>query len=136
MPGSPQLFQAYPVWAGTPERARRVRELHERCDLIVGVESIAGVEALGAAAAGAERPLAVLIEARPGHAPHGRRAGARRPTSPAPPSTRGWTVRGAFTFGGHVYSTCDAPGAADDEVRVLAQAWEVLDGDAASSSRS
>jgi D-serine deaminase-like pyridoxal phosphate-dependent protein len=38
----------------------------------------------------------------------------------------GLDVRGAFTFGGHVYSTCDAPAAADDEVRVLTEAAEAL----------
>ncbi len=123
--GFTQLFQAYPVWAGTSARARRVRELHERCDLIVGVESVAGVEALGAAVAGADRPLAVLIELDPGM--------HRTGVEPAQVGhiaraalDAGLDVRGAFTFGGHVYSTCDAPGAADDEVRVLAQAVEVL----------
>jgi D-serine deaminase-like pyridoxal phosphate-dependent protein len=102
-----------------------VRELHERCDLIVGVESIAGVEALGAAVRGASRPLAVLVEVDPGMrrtgvAPGGVAAIARAAID------AGLDVRGAFTFGGHVYSTCDAPGAADDEVRVLEEAAEAL----------
>ncbi len=123
--GFSQLFQAYPVWAGTPERARRVRELHERCDLIVGVESIAGVEALAAAAAGAERPLAVLIELDPGMHRTGVEPAHVGDIARAALEA-GLEVRGAFTFGGHVYSTCDAPGAADDEVHVLAQAREVL----------
>jgi D-serine deaminase-like pyridoxal phosphate-dependent protein len=39
----------------------------------------------------------------------------------------GLEVRGAFTFGGHGYATCDAaPAAGDDEVRTLAAAAESL----------
>jgi D-serine deaminase-like pyridoxal phosphate-dependent protein len=39
----------------------------------------------------------------------------------------GLDVRGAFTFGGHGYATCDAPtGAADDEVSALTWAASML----------
>ena len=114
--GFSDLFQAYPVWAGRPDRARRVRELHERVALMVGVESVESAAALGAAVAGSERMLPVLIEIDPGlH---------RSGVDPAEvveiaraADAAGLEIRGAFTFGGHGYATCDAaPQAGDDEV--------------------
>jgi D-serine deaminase-like pyridoxal phosphate-dependent protein len=123
--GFTELFQAYPLWAGTPARARRLRDLHERCELMVGVESVDSAEALGAAMRRASRPLAVLVEVDPGM--------QRTGVDPAEVGAvaraaldAGLDVRGAFTFGGHVYSTCDAAGAADDEVRVLESAAGAL----------
>ncbi len=124
--GFTRLFQAYPLWAGHPERARRLRALHDRSELMIGVESAESAAALGAAVAGAERALPVLIEIDPGlHrtgvAPHDVVAIARACTD------AGLEVRGAFTFGGHGYAACDAaPAAADDEVRSLAVAAELL----------
>ena len=55
--GFTDLFQAYPVWAGRPERARRLRELHERVSLMVGVESVESAAALGAAVGGLATPI-------------------------------------------------------------------------------
>lgn len=48
--GCDRLFIAYPLCAGTAgsTRARRVRELHERVRLRVGVDSLAGAERLAA----------------------------------------------------------------------------------------
>lgn len=124
--GFTELFQAYPLWAGHPERARRLRELHDRIDLVVGVESSDGAAALGRAVRGSSRPLGVLIELDPGMHRTGvdaqEVAGLARACSDA-----GLEVRGAFTFGGHAYHACDAPGsAADDEVRVLSDAADAL----------
>lgn len=125
--GHDHLFQAYPLWAGTPERARRLRDLHERVDeLLVGVESPEGAAALGRAVAGSLRPLGVLVEVdsgqhRTGVSPDDAGLIARAALD------AGLDVRGAFTFGGHAYAACDAPaGAADDEVRALARAADVL----------
>ncbi|MEN9646738.1 MAG: hypothetical protein RL238_3407 [Actinomycetota bacterium] len=124
--GFTELFQAFPLWAGRPGVAHRLRALHERTSLMIGVESVESAAALGAAVRGSERPLKVLIELDPGL----RRSGV----SPAnvvavarAAADAGLDVHGAFTFGGHGYSSCDAPaGAGDDEVRTLSQAAELL----------
>jgi D-serine deaminase-like pyridoxal phosphate-dependent protein len=124
--GFTELFQAYPLWAGRPERARRLRALHERVDLMVGVESVEAAAALGRAVAGSERPLRVLVELDPGL----HRSGVRPDevaTIARAAHDAGLDVRGAFTFGGHGYATCDAaPDAGDDEVRTLTLAAELL----------
>lgn len=124
--GFTELFQAFPTWAGRPPRARRLRALHERCNMMVGVESVESAEALGRAVAGSATRLRVLIELDPG----------LHRTGIAPDDVvrvaraaekAGLDVAGAFTFGGHAYASCDAPhDAADDEVRVLAEARERL----------
>lgn len=124
--GFDELFQAYPVWAGRPDRARRLRALHERVSLMVGVESVEAAAALGAAVAGAARPLPVLIELDPGLHRSGIAVGNVVAIARAA-SDAGLDVRGAFTFGGHGYATCDAaPDAGDDEVRTLTAAAELL----------
>lgn len=117
--GFTELFQAFPMWAGRPERARRLRDLHERCSMMVGVESIESAEALGRAVAGSATPLRVLIELDPGlHRTGIAPDDAVRVARAA--EKAGLDVAGAFTFGGHAYASCDAPhDAADDEVRVL-----------------
>jgi D-serine deaminase-like pyridoxal phosphate-dependent protein len=124
--GFTEIFQAYPLWAGRPERARRLRALHDRVDLMVGVESAEAAAALGRAVVGSERPLRVLVELDPGL----HRSGARPDevaTIARAAHDAGLDVRGAFTFGGHGYATCDAaPDAGDDEVRTLTLAAELL----------
>jgi D-serine deaminase-like pyridoxal phosphate-dependent protein len=124
--GFDHLFQAYPLWAGTPHRARRLRELHERADLMVGVESVEGAAALGRAVAGASRPLGVLVELDSGL----RRTGVSETELLAVVHAcldAGLDVRGAFTFGGHGYASCAAsPRAGDDEVDALAHAADVM----------
>ena len=124
--GFDSIFQAFPVWAGTPQRARRIRDLHEECEYLAGVESAEAAEALAAAVRGTRRALSVLIEVdcgmrRSGVAVHDLAPLAERC------SDLGLHVRGAFTFGGHAYASCDAPPeAADDEVRTLAEARDAL----------
>ncbi|MEZ5220593.1 MAG: alanine racemase [Ilumatobacteraceae bacterium] len=124
--GFRHLFQAYPLWAGRADKARRLRELHERLDLMVGLESAESAAALGTAVRGSAAPLAVLIEIDPGL----HRSGvlpAEVATVARAAIDAGLEVRGAFTFGGHAYGACDARAdAADDEVRCLAEAAEVL----------
>lgn len=124
--GFDHVFQAYPLWAGHPDRARRLRELHERIDLTVGLESAESAAALGAAVRGSSRALPVLIEIDPGL----HRSGVLPVDAAAVARAAidaGLDVRGAFTFGGHGYGLCDArEHAADDEVRCLAEAAEAL----------
>jgi D-serine deaminase-like pyridoxal phosphate-dependent protein len=124
--GFTDLFQAYPVWVGRPDRARRLRSLHERTSLMVGVESVEAAAALGVAVAGSSHALPVLIELDPGLHRSGVDASAVVDIARAATDV-GLEVRGAFTFGGHGYATCDAaPAAGDDEVRTLAAAAELL----------
>jgi D-serine deaminase-like pyridoxal phosphate-dependent protein len=120
------LFQAYPLWADRADRGDRVRRLLEQCDLMVGVESVDGAVALGRAAAGAARPLGVLLELDPGLHRTGVLLDDLLDVASAA-DRAGLDVRGAFTFGGHGYASCDAPAAAgDDEVSVLTRGRDVL----------
>jgi D-serine deaminase-like pyridoxal phosphate-dependent protein len=124
--GFTDLFQAYPLWAARADRAQRLRALHERVALTIGVESVEAAAALGAAVRGSDRPLDVLVEVDPGL----HRSGVvpdDAATIAAAAERAGLRVRGAFTFGGHGYAACDAaPGAGDDEVRSLTRAAESL----------
>jgi D-serine deaminase-like pyridoxal phosphate-dependent protein len=124
--GFTDLFQAYPVWVGRPDRARRLRALHEHVSLMVGVESVESAAALGAAVAGSDRALSVLIEVDPGLHRSGVDPSDVVEIARAADAA-GLDVRGAFTFGGHGYATCDAaPQAGEDEVRSLLVAGELL----------
>jgi D-serine deaminase-like pyridoxal phosphate-dependent protein len=119
--GCERLFIAHPLWAGGG-RAARLRKLHERLDLRVGVDSRPGAERLAAAVGGTDRPLEVLIEIDCG----GRRSGVR-PDQVAELATQvlrlGLDVRGAFSHPGHAYATPGAaPDAAADERAALAAA--------------
>ena len=129
--GFTELFQAYPLWAGHPDRARRLRALHDRTHLMIGLESVESAAALGAAmrgstTPGSATPLEVLIEIDPGlHRSGVLPADALAIARAA--EAAGLLVRGAFTFGGHGYATCDAaPAAGDDEVNCLTAAAEAL----------
>ncbi len=120
--GFDNLFIAYPVFADRG-RGARVRALHEAVHLRVGVDSVQGVRALGAALAGSHRPLAVLIEVDSGE----RRTGVAAPADAIPVALAardaGLDVIGVFTHGGHGYTdTGAAPGAARDEVDCLGAA--------------
>ena len=124
--GFDHLFHAYPVWAGTPERARRIRALHERCNLMVGVESVESATALAGAVSGTSRPLAVVLEVDCGMLRSGVEPEALAPLARACQDL-GLDIRGAFTYGGHAYANCEAPaGAGDDEVHALAAAASTL----------
>ncbi len=124
--GIGDVFVAYPVWAGGP-KAIRLRALHERIRLSVGVESAIAAAALGAAVAGSAEPLQVLVEIDSG----GRRTGVR-PEAAADVARAaqdaGLSVRGVFTHGGQAYgASAAAEGAAMDEIAALTAAAEGLE---------
>jgi D-serine deaminase-like pyridoxal phosphate-dependent protein len=124
--GFDHLFIAYPVWAGTPDRAARLRALHERVDLVVGVESLDAAGALASAVHGSPRPLGVSIEIDCGFRRSGVALAELAPLARACRSL-GLDVRGAFTYGGQGYHSCDAgPRAGDDELRALMAAETLL----------
>ena len=94
--GCPSVFIAYPLWAGSGDRGRRLAALAERTDLRVGVDSVAAASRLAAAAPG----LRVLIEVDSGQHRSGilpARAGALAASCVA----LGLGMTGAFTHPGH-----------------------------------
>ncbi len=120
--GFDDLFIAYPVMATGPKRERLVR-LAARCTLSVGVDSVVGVEALGAAFRGrAGDAPTVVVEVDVG----GSRTGV--PPDRAGELARhavglGLRVGGVFTHGGHGYGGRDERvAAAQDEVTGLTAA--------------
>ena len=123
--GLSDLFIAYAVWA-VDAKAARLRALHERSDLAVGIDSIEGAEHLARAVLGT-RPLAVLIEVDSG----GHRTGVGDPQAVADLARRardlGLNVEGVFTHGGHSYAAPDAHlQAAVDETTSLGEAADGL----------
>ena len=124
--GLTDLFLAYPLWAVGP-KADRLRALHERIDLIVGFDSVAGAERLAAAVAGSGRRLRVRLEIDSG----GRRTGIGDPERAAEvaraATALGLHVDGVFSHAGHSYAGPDARvAAAADEVAALTAAAEEL----------
>jgi D-serine deaminase-like pyridoxal phosphate-dependent protein len=123
--GADDLFVAYPLWAAGP-KAARLRALHERVRLRVGLDSAAAAAVLAAAVAGSGRPLEVLVEVdaglrRTGVAPAAAGAVA------AAAGRAGLAVVGAFTHGGHAYGGPErVAAAAADERRALERAAEAL----------
>lgn len=125
--GIGELFIGYPVWAaGT--KADRIRALHERCSLTVGVDSAEAAQLLGAAVRGsAGGALRVLVEVDSG----ARRSGVTGPEDAVDVARAagdaGLAVIGVFTHGGHGYRGPGAgPGAAADEVETLGAAADAL----------
>lgn len=122
--GLTDLFLAYPIWA-TESKASRLRALAERCSLLVGIDSEAGVKQLAAAIDG--RSLAgVVIEVDSG----GRRTGVTPNLAGAvavAADRAGHQVVGLFTHGGHAYAgPDDVVRAAGDEVSALVEAAAAL----------
>lgn len=133
--GIDDIFIGYPVWAEGP-KADRLRALHERTPLVVGVDSEAGAEHMAAAVAGASVPLRVLVEIDSG----ARRTGVSSPEAALAVARRardaGLAVIGVFTHGGHGYRAPDARvGAAEDEVESLGAAADALRSDGFSVER-
>jgi D-serine deaminase-like pyridoxal phosphate-dependent protein len=123
--GMTDLFVAYPL-VPTGAKAQRLRELHDRAQLRVGVDSAEGARLLASVVAGSGKPLKVLIECDSGEGRTG-----------VPPSQvgdvaeaalrMGLLVAGAFTHGGHSCAGGEyRRSAADDEVTVLMIACEQL----------
>jgi D-serine deaminase-like pyridoxal phosphate-dependent protein len=124
--GIDDVLVAYPVWADGP-KADRLRGLHERIDLTVGVDSIDGARRLAAAVRGSPRRLRVLVELDAGL----HRTGVAGPNDAVAVASAardaGLDVRGVFTHGGHAYRDAGAgPAAADDEVATLTSAADAL----------
>ena len=124
--GIDDLFLAYPIWAVGP-KAARLRALHERTPMIVGIDSVAGAEHLAAAVAGLPQRLRVMIELDPGN----RRTGVDSAETAVRVAERaralGLDLIGVFTHGGHGYAGPEARlAAAADEVRTLSEAAQAL----------
>ena len=123
--GIRDLFIAYPLWASAA-KAPRLRALHEKADLIVGVDSEAGAQALAKAVEGSGRPLRVAVEVDSG----GHRTGVGDPKAAARVATAarsaGLEVVGVFTHGGHGYVPGEREKAAGEEVASLGAAEQAL----------
>jgi D-serine deaminase-like pyridoxal phosphate-dependent protein len=121
--GCPSVFIAYPLWAGSGDRGRRLAALYELTDLRVGVDSVAAASRLADAVPG----LQVLIEVDSGQ----HRSGVLPDqVAELAASCRelGLDVIGAFTHPGHAYgSPSDVPRAAEDERAALAAAGAALE---------
>ncbi|WP_395306749.1 alanine racemase [Mycobacterium sp. AMU20-3851] len=106
--GMDDILIAYPILP-LGAKARRFRELLDRVQLRVGVDSAAGASAIARAADG--RDVSVLIEIDSGQ--HRTGVPAAEAAALAVECDRaGLTVAGVFTHGGHAYSSPDAPGRA------------------------
>lgn len=124
--GITDLFLAYPLWAVGP-KAARLRALHERSPISIGIDSVAGAERLAAAVAGLASPLRVLVELDSG----GHRTGVGSADTAAHVAAGaralGLEVIGVFTHAGHGYAGPESrAGAAVDEIRTLGAAATAL----------
>jgi D-serine deaminase-like pyridoxal phosphate-dependent protein len=118
--GCPDIFLAYPMWAGGP-RGARLAALAERVRLRVGVDSAESAAVLARAVPGAE----VAVEVDCGH--HRSGVPAREAAHVALAASRcGLRVVGAFTFPGHAYGPGNPVRAAAEESDALAEADVVL----------
>ena len=127
--GFTDLFIAYPVFA-TGTKAARLADLARRAKLRIGVESVAGAQALARALARADgpAPAEVLIEIDSGQHRTGVPPGAAGELAVACRSL-GLDVAGVFTHGGHAYSRPGSgSGAAADEDAALWCAAQQLTG--------
>ena len=119
--GLDDLFIAYPLVPAGP-KADRLRAVARRGRLRLGIDSGIGAGAVADALGEDLGRVSVLVEIDSG----GRRSGvvpAEAGTVARAASDLGLTVIGVFTHGGHGYHGPDArAGAADDEVRCLAEA--------------
>jgi D-serine deaminase-like pyridoxal phosphate-dependent protein len=124
--GIGDVFVAYPVWAGGP-KGDRLRRLHERIRLSVGVDSIESARQLGDAVRGTDRPLRVLVELDAGLGRTGVASPAEAVVVAVAARDAGLEIAGVFTHGGHAYRDPAAGSrAAEDEVAVLTQAADAL----------
>lgn len=120
--GIDDIFVAYPVWP-SPARAERIRALAHRITLRVGVDSIVGAEALGAALRGEN--IEVLIEVDSGH----HRSGVQPQDAGSAARAAinaGLRVVGVFTFPGHSYAPGSGAQASGDENTAIETAVKSL----------
>lgn len=122
--GFDDIFIAYPLFV-VGDKARRLAELARRRKLRVGVESLAGAEALAVSLAGRAGVVEVLLEIDSGQ----HRTGVP-PEVAGELASRcralGLDVAGVFTHGGHSYAQGAAAAAAGDEDSALLLAAEQL----------
>ena len=117
--GIDDVFVAYPVWAGGP-KADRLRRLHDRISLSVGVDSAESARQLADAVRGMDRALSVLVELDAGLGRTGVAGPAEAVAVASAARDAGLEVTGVFTHGGHAYRDPAAgSSAADDEFSVL-----------------
>jgi D-serine deaminase-like pyridoxal phosphate-dependent protein len=124
--GIGDVFLAYPLWADGP-KAARLRALHQRTPITIGLDSVTGAARLAAALAGLDQ-LRVMVELDSG----GRRTGVASAEAAVEvakgAAALGLRVIGVFTHGGHGYAGRDArAAAAADEVRTLGAAAAALE---------
>jgi D-serine deaminase-like pyridoxal phosphate-dependent protein len=123
--GFDDIFIAYTVWA-SGARGDRIRKLHERIRLSVGVDSLAGAEQLAYAVRGVQRPLEVLIELDCG----AHRTGVDPQTAgdlAAEVERLGLRVRGVFTYAGQAGRSPEARLiGANDELRAAEAAIDAF----------
>ncbi|GAA1772763.1 D-TA family PLP-dependent enzyme [Nocardioides hankookensis] len=116
--GVEDVFVAYPLWL-SEQAVRRLRDLAERADLTIGVDSADSAQRAGRLLAGTG--VAVLVEVDSGqHRTGAAPADAGRVAAAA--AEAGLTVRGVFTFPGHGYSPDAKASAAADEATALTAA--------------
>jgi D-serine deaminase-like pyridoxal phosphate-dependent protein len=116
--GVEDVFIAYPLWL-SDQAALRLRDLAERADLAIGVDSVASAERAGRLLAGTG--TAVLVEVDSGQHRTGAAPGDAGAVAAAA-AEAGLAVRGVFTFPGHGYSPDATASAAADEAAALAAA--------------
>ncbi|KQW52955.1 alanine racemase [Nocardioides sp. Root1257] len=116
--GVEDVFIAYPLWL-SDQAARRVRDLAERADLAIGIDSVASARRAGRLLTGTG--TAVLVEVDSGQHRTGA-APAEAGQVAAAAAEAGLPVRGVFTFPGHGYSPDAKASAAADEAAALAVA--------------
>lgn len=113
--GVEDLFVAYPLWL-TEDAARRLRDLADRVDLAIGVDS---AESAARAARLLEGTgVVAMVEVDSGH----HRSGVRPEEAgriAAAAVEAGLPVRGVYTFPGHSYAPDGRASAAADEARAL-----------------
>ena len=120
--GAEDVFIAYPLWL-TDDAARRLRDLGERADLAIGVDSAEAAVRAARLLEGTGVVAMVEVDSgqhRTGVAPED--AGSLA----AAAVEAGLPVRGVFTFPGHSYSPDALASAAADEARALRTATESL----------
>ena len=123
--GFTDIFVAYPLWLDE-FRSASLGRLLERSSVLIGVDSVAGIEKLDRTGLAATGRLAVLVEVDSGHHRSGISPVEAGPLAAAARDA-GLDVAGVFTFPGHSYSPETRHSAADDEQRALASAVASLD---------
>ncbi len=124
--GVEDVFIAFPISA-KGLKGERLRALHERVHLQVGVDSEDGISVLAEALSKSTySPLDVLVEIDPGYHRTGI-APSEADKLAVAAQLDGLNVRGVFTYGGHAYAGPDVVhAAANDEICTLAAAVQTL----------